>query len=49
MSKGHPAILENLDPGWFRIVVGPFTTREAADAYQQRLEAEGIKSFLRKF
>jgi SPOR domain len=48
-SKGHPAVLDNIDPDWFRILVGPFTAREAADAYQQRLEAEGIKSFLRKF
>jgi cell division protein FtsN len=48
-SKGHPVTLDNQDPDWYRILVGPFTTREAADAYQARLQAEGIKSFLRKF
>jgi cell division septation protein DedD len=48
-SKGHPVTLDNQDPDWFRILVGPFDTREAADAYQTRLQAEGIKSFLRKF
>jgi cell division protein FtsN len=48
-SKGHPVTLDNHDPGWFRILVGPFDTREAANAYQLRLESEGIKSFLRKF
>jgi cell division protein FtsN len=48
-SKGHPVTLDNQDPDWYRILVGPFSTRDAADAYQARLQAEGIKSFLRKF
>ena len=48
-AKGHPVALDNIDPDWYRILVGPFATREAADAYQVRLQNEGIKSFLRKF
>ena len=48
-SRGHNAVLDNLDPQYFRIVIGPFATREAADEYQRRLNSDGINSFLRKF
>jgi cell division septation protein DedD len=48
-AKGHPVTLDNHDPEWFRILVGPFETREAANAYQLKLESEGLKPFLRKF
>jgi hypothetical protein len=48
-AKGHPVTLDNHDPEWFRILVGPFDTREAASAYQLKLESEGLKPFLRKF
>ena len=48
-AKGHPVTLDNQDPGWYRILVGPFPTRADANAYQARLQAEGIKSFLRRF
>jgi hypothetical protein len=48
-AKGHPVALDNLDPDWYRILVGPFATREAADAYMRKLKGEGYNSFLRKF
>jgi cell division septation protein DedD len=48
-AKGHLAILDNLEPEYFRIVIGPFPTRQAADEYLQRLRGDGIESFLRRF
>ncbi len=48
-AKGYPVALDNRDPDWYRILVGPFHNREDADAYQARLKDEGIKPFLRQF
>jgi cell division septation protein DedD len=47
-SGGHPVALDSEGGEWFRVLIGPFTTREEADAYQLRLKGEGIDSFLRK-
>jgi cell division protein FtsN len=49
IAKGHPVAVDNLDPSYYRIVIGPFAAREEADAYLARLKAEGTDAFLRKF
>lgn len=48
-SMGHAVALDNNDPAWFRILVGPFPTMEAAAEYQVKLKADRIDSFIRKF
>lgn len=48
-AKGHPVALDNQDPEWFRILIGPFSTPEAAQEYMERLQAEGTDSFIRQF
>jgi cell division protein FtsN len=47
-AKGHPVALDNNEPEWFRILVGPFHEQEEAAKYQLRLKADGIESFIRQ-
>ncbi len=47
-AKGHPVTLDNIDPAWYRILVGPFDDEESAAQYQIRLKQEKIDSFIRK-
>jgi cell division protein FtsN len=47
-AKGHPAILSDRGDGWYRVMVGPFSSDSDAKAYQKRLEQEGVQSLIRK-
>lgn len=47
-AKGHPVTLDNIDPAWYRILVGPFDDEQSAAEYQIRLQQEKIDSFIRK-
>jgi cell division protein FtsN len=46
-AKGHSVTLDSSEPGWYRILVGPFHEQKEAAQYQLRLKAEGIDSFVR--
>jgi cell division protein FtsN len=46
--KGHPVALDNNEPEWYRILVGPFREQDEAIEYQLRLKAEGHDSFIRQ-
>jgi cell division septation protein DedD len=43
-AKGHPAALSDQGDGWYRVVVGPFNGMPDAEAYQKRLQAEGVQN-----
>jgi cell division protein FtsN len=48
-AKGHPAALSDQGDGWYRVLVGPFNSVPDAEAYQDRLRADGVeKSMLRR-
>lgn len=45
-QKGYPAQISTFD-GWYRIMVGPFASREAAEASRSRLNNDGFDTVLR--
>lgn len=47
-AKGHPALLSDRGDGWYRVMVGPFSSDSAAKDYQKRLEQEGVDSLIRR-
>lgn len=47
-AKGHPAILSDRGDGWYRVMVGPFSSESDAKAYQPRLEKDGLESLVRR-
>jgi cell division protein FtsN len=46
-GKGHAATLSDKGDGWFRVLVGPFDSAEAAKKYQEKLKQDGISSLMR--
>ncbi|MEZ5361988.1 MAG: SPOR domain-containing protein [Bryobacterales bacterium] len=48
-SKGYPATVSaGKGDGWQRVVVGPFSSSEAAQQFKQRLTKDGFDTMLRK-
>ncbi|HUI44060.1 MAG TPA: SPOR domain-containing protein [Terriglobia bacterium] len=52
-SRGYPALIltpqqARADDNLFRVVVGPYKTRAAAEAARHKLAAEGFKPFIRQ-
>jgi cell division septation protein DedD len=43
----HHPMVQYAEDGWFRVVFGPFASREAAIAYREKLSAQGRESVLR--
>lgn len=47
-AKNYPVVLyDKGGDGWFRVVVGPFPTVDAAKAQQRRLRTDGLDTILR--
>jgi cell division protein FtsN len=47
-EKGYPAHIEaDRGDGWYRVLVGPFASREAAEESRNRLRSEGFSTILR--
>jgi cell division protein FtsN len=48
-AKGYPAVLnDQASDGWNRVMVGPFSDADSAKAMQEKLEADGLKTLLRR-
>lgn len=48
-AKGYPVSLyDRGGDGWFRVLVGPFSDMDAAEAYQKRLSTDGLDSIVRR-
>ena len=48
-SQGNPAVVNNgKGDGWQRVVVGPFSSPEAANSFKAKLTKDGFDTMLRK-
>lgn len=48
-GKGYPAAVDSArGDGWFRVIVGPFSSKEAAQGYRAKLRSDGFDTILRK-